>query len=621
MFFKKSPTSLTIAVQGCCHGDLNRIYKTVAEMEKKENTKASALICCGDFQSLRSRNDFVSLNVPDKYKELGDFHEYYSGTRKAPILTVFIGGNHEASASLHDLFYGGWVAPNIYYLGRAGSVILNVKGSRIRISGLSGIYNQQSYDLPHNETTPYNRSHLRSIYHVRRSDVYKLSLLPSADIFLSHDWPAGIGLEGDTEELLRRKAFLRKEIYDGTLGSQPARILLNGIKPKLWFSAHLHCKFKAAVYHRKEGGEVGQDNVDAGIDPNEINIDVDGRPGADSGDDDDHHYDDIDPDADEICLPGNSPGRAIPAAFEKASQSSHHSSQSLQKMSTVFHGLESECPDSNGLMGDLTAQMTKFLSLDKCLPRRKFVELVTVEPNEELEEVQVGGNAYGGGGTYYSEGDDNEIDVDVDSHGESENDDAQVDSAKSVRNGEEHQQQHHHHHHQQQQQQQEPYLEYDATWLTILKLTNHLSSRVRLPPSTIPPLFTPISARGTFSAHLTSVISSVISSSPTRSLKIPASTFIRTVDPESVVAQSPSGRGTGGNGTIGNPQTDWIVEVLRIGHRVTEGYRGFGGWVGGGGEKLERQGKRFCPDVSGGGDRNEEEDGQKAIDDNEIDIG
>lgn len=43
---------------------------------------------------------------------------YYSGEKKAPVLTIFIGGNHEASNHLQELPYGGWVAPNIYYLGK-----------------------------------------------------------------------------------------------------------------------------------------------------------------------------------------------------------------------------------------------------------------------------------------------------------------------------------------------------------------------------------------------------------------------------------------------------------------------------------------------------------------------
>jgi len=42
---------------------------------------------------------------------------YYSGEKTAPVLTIFIGGNHEASNYLQELPYGGWVAPNIYYLG------------------------------------------------------------------------------------------------------------------------------------------------------------------------------------------------------------------------------------------------------------------------------------------------------------------------------------------------------------------------------------------------------------------------------------------------------------------------------------------------------------------------
>lgn len=56
---------------------------------------------------------------------------YYSGERRAPILTLFIGGNHEASNYLQELPYGGWVAPNIYYMGRAGVI----KFGNLRIGG------------------------------------------------------------------------------------------------------------------------------------------------------------------------------------------------------------------------------------------------------------------------------------------------------------------------------------------------------------------------------------------------------------------------------------------------------------------------------------------------------
>lgn len=57
------------------------------------------------------------------------------------MLTIFIGGNHEASNHLWELFYGGWAAPNIYFLGCAG--VVNVGG--VRIGGASGIYNKRHY--------------------------------------------------------------------------------------------------------------------------------------------------------------------------------------------------------------------------------------------------------------------------------------------------------------------------------------------------------------------------------------------------------------------------------------------------------------------------------------------
>jgi len=42
----------------------------------------------------------------------------------APVLTLVVGGNHEASNYFLDLFHGGWLAPNIYFLGMAGAVRL-----------------------------------------------------------------------------------------------------------------------------------------------------------------------------------------------------------------------------------------------------------------------------------------------------------------------------------------------------------------------------------------------------------------------------------------------------------------------------------------------------------------
>lgn len=68
--------------------------------------------------------DLNNLSCPKKYLQMGVFHEYYSGKKKAPYLTIFIGGNHEASNHMRELYFGGWVCPKMYYLGNSGSIIL-----------------------------------------------------------------------------------------------------------------------------------------------------------------------------------------------------------------------------------------------------------------------------------------------------------------------------------------------------------------------------------------------------------------------------------------------------------------------------------------------------------------
>lgn len=44
----------------------------------------------------------------------------------------------------------------------------------------------------------------------------------------------------------------RTDIKEGKLGSKPTRELLDELKPKYWFSAHLHCKFAAIVNHTSD---------------------------------------------------------------------------------------------------------------------------------------------------------------------------------------------------------------------------------------------------------------------------------------------------------------------------------------------------------------------------------
>ncbi|KAG1712155.1 Lariat debranching enzyme [Nymphon striatum] len=207
------------------------------------------LICCGDFQAVRNIGDLKCMAVPDKFLDMNTFYKYYSGKAIAPVLTLFIGGNHEASNYLAELGYGGWVAPNIYFLGYAA--VVNFGG--IRIAGLSGIYKGYDYLKGRHECPPYDYSSKKTVYHIRNIDVFRLKQITGdIDIGLSHDWPRGIHQYGDVQSLLRVKSFFRDDINENKLGSRPTEDLLYKLKPNYWFSAHLHVKFAAIVKHKSE---------------------------------------------------------------------------------------------------------------------------------------------------------------------------------------------------------------------------------------------------------------------------------------------------------------------------------------------------------------------------------
>lgn len=316
---------IRIAVQGCCHGELRQVFDKVRQLNG--SSPIDLLIILGDFQSIRDEDDFQSISIPPKYRKYGDFNNYYhDDSLKPPVMTLFIGGNHESMRHLMLLPHGGYVANNIYYMGYSN--VIWYRG--VRIGGISGIWKKWDFykKRPNwnylEENCRWNDK-VRELYHTRESDILPLFMMCNSinkfDIMLSHDWPNGAVYEGNVQDILKKKPFFSRDIESRQLGSPRSWELLRQLKPRWWLSAHLHVKFEAEIKH------------------------ISKRP--------------IKKNDDELEL----------------QLSSDEDEKDDRKEKGDGDVLQSE-------------QTTNFLALDKCLPRRKWLEIIEVESDESHKSYQ-----------------------------------------------------------------------------------------------------------------------------------------------------------------------------------------------------------------------------------------
>lgn len=313
-----------------------------------------------------------------------DFHEYYSGARVAPYLTIFIGGNHEASNYMWEIYYGGWAAPKIYYMGAANVVRLGP----LRIAGLSGIWKGYNYKKPHHERLPYNNDDVKSAYHVRELDVRKLlQIRTQVDVGLSHDWPRGMEWKGDYKYLFRCKSDFEQEAKDGTLGSVAATAVLERLRPAHWFSAHMHIKYAGIWEHAgaQAIGDTGFNNLDD-RESSEVAVSTGASTSEALSTTAPKNDAEIDLDMDD--LDDNEPL----APPEEKTSNTISSTNGTNGTSEVPQDLRDLLPESFSrpkfepiptlpFPADITNKTTQFLALDKCLPKRSFLQLLDIAPH------------------------------------------------------------------------------------------------------------------------------------------------------------------------------------------------------------------------------------------------
>lgn len=95
---------MIITFTGCCHGELDALYRKVADNDVKTGKVTELVVISGDFQAVRSVRDLSGLSCPAKYRKVGDFTDYYHRLKRAPYLTLVIGGNHEEHAYFSALY-------------------------------------------------------------------------------------------------------------------------------------------------------------------------------------------------------------------------------------------------------------------------------------------------------------------------------------------------------------------------------------------------------------------------------------------------------------------------------------------------------------------------------------
>ena len=66
---------MKIAVEGCCHDELEVIYNTIQHIEAQKGIKIDLLLICGDFEATRNPDDLQCMAVPQKYKRMEYFYK------------------------------------------------------------------------------------------------------------------------------------------------------------------------------------------------------------------------------------------------------------------------------------------------------------------------------------------------------------------------------------------------------------------------------------------------------------------------------------------------------------------------------------------------------------------
>jgi len=160
--------------------------------------------------------------------------------------------------------------------------------------------------------------------------------------------------------LIRQKPFFLNEINSNSLGSPANHKLLQSLRPKHWFAAHLHVGFQALVKHNGKGETEKSTSAVTDLVPSQTvkasykeDDDAPQNDGAQPKEDDNSNGNGTQPNEEKDDNNGN----------ESKAETDSSAMQFCQPVSTE------EVP------------ATKFISLDKCLPGKACLAIAHLEPS------------------------------------------------------------------------------------------------------------------------------------------------------------------------------------------------------------------------------------------------
>jgi len=222
----------TFALLGDVHGYMHPMVALLERVQRKMKISLDFALQVGDFEPHRHEEDLRSMSAPSKYKQLGDYADFYNGRARFPCPIYFIGGNHEPYGWLEQHPEGFTLSPQCHYLGRTSS--MHMQDIDLRVGGLTGIFEDEVFAHLRPSVELIDHISNKEFITFREHDVDAMLALPKPDVLLVHDWPEGLS------------AGVSRQ---GSMGNAYTRLLVDLLEPKLVACGHMHHAYEEIIEH------------------------------------------------------------------------------------------------------------------------------------------------------------------------------------------------------------------------------------------------------------------------------------------------------------------------------------------------------------------------------------